>query len=87
MSVVSKAELMEYCRVDEGDPLETQLEPLAETAEEYLTGAGVVYSAQNAARYCLAVKALTNHWLDNPTGGELPPALTGLVTQIKKITI
>ena len=82
MRSVSREDLILYCREDEsnGDLLES----LAEAAEEYLTnGAGITRRGSNAARYDLAVKAMTLHYLDNGLEAPIPGGIQEIINQLK----
>lgn len=73
---------MLYCKVDPGDPREDLLVELADTAEAKLLAGGARNVKSTALQFKLAVKALTLHWLDNPTGTQIP---AGLQTQINEL--
>ena len=75
---------MLYCKVDEGDPREELLPSLAEAAETKLLEAGVQRTANNAALFDLAIKAITLHWLDNPTGTPIPGGLQTMINELKR---
>lgn len=82
MASVSREDLILYCREDEanGDLLES----LAETAEEYLAnGSGISRRSNNAARYDLAVKAMTLHYLDNGLEAPIPGGIREIINQLK----
>jgi hypothetical protein len=82
MLYVTQSELMAYCRVDDNASIAI-LEPIATSAEDYLIAAGVCPTPDNYNQVKLAVCAITLHWFDNPTGGELPVGLRQLVNQLK----
>ena len=84
MAIVRKQDLMLYCKVDEGDPREELLPSLAEAAETKLLEAGVQRTANNAALFDLAIKAITLHWLDNPTGTPIPGGLQTMINELKR---
>ena len=73
---------MLYCRCDTEEQGNLAVQQ-AEAAEAYLEGAGVVYSNRNAQRYAQVVKALTLHWMDNPTMPAVPDGLQGMINQLK----
>ena len=79
MITVTEEELRLYCRVDD-DEAGALLTPLADAAESYISGMGADLTQPRAA---LCVKALTLHWYDNPTGGELPVGLRQLINSLK----
>lgn len=79
MVTVTEEELCLYCRVDD-DAAGALLTLLADAAEAYLSSMGADLHQPSAA---LCVKALTLHWYDNPTGGELPVGLRQLINSLK----
>ncbi len=82
MFSVSRDDLMAYCRADskeQGDLAVAQ----AEAAEAWLTGIGVQWDEATAPTYCLVVKALALHWMDNPTLKEVPVGLRHLINFLK----
>lgn len=83
MTTVSLEELRTYCRVD-GEDLDPVLLAAAEAAESYLETAGVSLTGAPAPSVKLAVQGLTLHWLDNPTGGDVPQGLRQLINQLKQ---
>lgn len=83
MAIVSKDELMLYCKVDEGDPREDLLVELAETAEADLLDGGATYTDHNALRFKLTVKMMTLHYLDNPAGAPFPAGIQRRINELK----
>lgn len=77
-----KQELMTYCRVDDEATGELLVE-LSYSAAEYLEAAGIQQNSENERRYALAVKALTLHYLDNPTPEAIPAGLQSIINQLK----
>lgn len=82
MVSVDIVELRHYCRCDTDEQTELAVQ-MADAAEAYLDGAGVVYCEHNAQRYAQVVKALALHWMDNPTMPAVPDGLQGLINQLK----
>jgi hypothetical protein len=82
MTYLTREELMRYCRVDDDNAADTLVD-LEDSAEAYLKTAGVNIDSVDESRFKLAVCALTLHWFDNPTGGELPAGLRQLINQLK----
>lgn len=79
--VVSRADLMAYCRVDT-DEGGNQLMTLQSAAIDYLKVAGADHPDRPA--YALAVKALVLHWYDHPDGGEaFSGGLRAVINQLK----
>lgn len=83
MALVSKGDLMLYCRVDEGDPREDLLVELAQTAEEDLLAGGARLTDETAGRFALTIKMMTLHNLDNPTGAPYPAGLQRRINELK----
>lgn len=77
-----KQELMTYCRVDD-EAVGDLLVELSYSAAEYLASAGIQQNSDNEARYALAVKALTLHYLDSPTQEAVPAGLQSVINQLK----
>lgn len=83
MALVSKGDLMLYCRVDEGDPREDLLVELAQTAEEDLLAGGAQLTDETSGRFALTIKMMTLHNLDNPTGSPYPAGLQRRINELK----
>lgn len=81
MAVVSKAELAVYCHLDEGILLDHAFE-LAEVQEERLIRKGCVNTPGKHKAFCLAVKAMTLHELDNP-GQKIPQGIQDMINELK----
>lgn len=75
-----------YMRVDGSDE-DALISALMGSAEEYLTGAGVLPCPDNARRYELALFALTLHYYDHRdavgTEADIPRGLRPVLTQLK----
>lgn len=75
-----------YMRVD-GDAEDTLIASLLTGAEEYLTGAGIYRTADNAARYDIVVHGLTLYYYDHRdavgTEAEMPRGLRPVINQLK----
>lgn len=89
MEAVSKGRLAAckaYMRVD-GEAEDALITSLISAAAEYLTGAGIYRTADNAARYDLALSALTLYYYDHRgavgTEAEIPRGLRPVLTQLK----
>ena len=79
--VVSRQDLMDYCRVDteEGG---NQLMILQSAAIAYLTVAGA--DKPQLPTYALAVKGIVLHWYDHPEGGVgFGDGLRAMINQLK----
>ena len=81
MAVVSKDELAVYCHLDEG-PLLDHAVQLAAVQEERLISKGCVDSIGKHGAFCLAVKAMTLHELDNP-GQKIPQGIQDMINELK----
>lgn len=75
-----------YMRID-GSEEDTLITALMGSAEEYLTGAGILPSPDNARRYELALFALTLYYYDHrdAVGSEaaMPKGIRPVLTQLK----
>ncbi len=75
-----------YMRID-GTEEDTLIEALYCAAQEYLSGAGIRRTGDNASRYDLAVNSLTLFYYDHrdAVGSEacLPVGLRPIITQLK----
>ena len=75
-----------YMRVD-GDEEDTLIALLLAGAVEYLTGAGIYRTADNAARYDLVVHGLTLYHYDHRDAvgaeAEMPRGLRPVINQLK----
>lgn len=81
------AALKNYMRID-GDADDALIAELYSAAVEYLTAAGVYRTADNAARYDLAVNSLTLYDYDhrndtNAASAPMPQGARRLVNQLK----
>ena len=83
-------DLAAYCRIDLPEPgdsarakTEAELESLRLSAEEYLAEAGVALLPELKPRQEHVIKALVLHWVDNPSGGEIPAGLQRMINQLK----
>ena len=83
MAVVTKDELAVYCHLDEGALLDHAVE-LAEVQEERLIGKGCVDAPGKHKAFCLAVKALTLHELDNP-GQKITQGIQDMINELKLV--
>jgi len=81
MAVVTKEELAVYCHLDDGELLDHAVE-LAVVQEERLIGKGCKDTAGNHKAFCLAVKAMTLHELDNP-GQKIPQGIQDMINELK----
>lgn len=81
MAVVSRAEIAVYCHLDEGALLDHAYE-LAEVQEERLISKGCVDTPGRHKAFCLAVKAMTLHELDNP-GAKIPQGIQDMINELK----
>lgn len=81
MAVVTKDELAVYCHLDEGVLLDHAVE-LAEVQEERLISKGCVDTPSRHKAFCLAVKMLTLHELDNP-GQKIPQGIQDTINELK----
>lgn len=73
---------MLYCRCDTLEQEELAVS-MADAAEEYLEGAGVVFSERNAWRFAQVVKAAALFWMDNPDMPAFPDGLRRSINQLK----
>lgn len=75
-----------YMRVD-GEAEDALITALLDAATEYLTGAGIYRTADNAARYDLAAQGLALYYYDHRdavgTEAEMPRGLRPLIAQLK----
>lgn len=75
-----------YMRVD-GEADDALISFFISAAAEYLTGAGIYRTADNAARYDLALSALTLYYYDHRdavgTEAEIPRGLRPVINQLK----
>lgn len=75
-----------YMRVD-GDEEDTLIASLLAGAVEYLTGAGIYRTADNAARYDLVAHGMTLYHYDHRdavgTEAEMPRGLRPVINQLK----
>lgn len=81
MAVVTKKEIAVYCHLDEGPLLDHACE-LADAMEARLRRKGATDSPGNRATFCLAVKAMTLHELDNP-GQKIPQGIQDMINELK----
>lgn len=81
MAVVTKDEIATYCHLDEGELLDHACE-LAETMEKRLKRKGAADTPGTHADFCLAVKAMTLHELDNP-GEKIPQGIQDMINELK----
>lgn len=81
MAVVTKEELAAYCRLDEGKLLDDAMN-LAELQEQRLKRKGCMDTPGTHADFCLAVKAMTLHELDNP-GQKYPQGIQDMINELK----
>lgn len=81
MGIVSREEIVAYCRLDEDELIETAC-GLAETMEARLKTKGAVDNPRNHATFCLAVKAMTLHELDHP-GEKIPQGIQDMINELK----
>lgn len=81
MAVVTKDELAVYCHLDEG-PLLDHACNLADTMEKRLIRKGAKDTPGTHADFCLAVKAMTLHELDNP-GQKIPQGIQDMINELK----
>lgn len=79
--VVSRDEIAVYCHLDEGALLDHAVE-LAETMEKRLIRKGALDTQGTHADFCLAVKAMTLHELDNP-GQKIPQGIQDMINELK----
>ena len=84
MAVVTRDELAVYCHLDEG-PLLDHAVSLADTMERKLKRKGCRDNPVTHADFCLAVKAMTLHELDNP-GQKYPDGIQVMINELKKPT-
>lgn len=81
MAVVSKDELAVYCHLDEGPLLDLAVE-LAEIQEARLISKGCTDTPSKHGAFCLAVKAMTLHELDNP-GQKITQGIQDMINELK----
>ena len=81
MAVVSREDLAVYCHLDEGPLLDAAVE-LAVVQEERLISKGCVDAPGKHMAFCLAVKAMTLHELDNP-GQKIPRGIQDMINELK----
>jgi len=81
MAVVTREELAVYCHLDEGELLDHAVE-LAETMERRLLRKGALDTPGTHADFCLTVKAMTLHELDNP-GQKIPQGIQDMINELK----
>lgn len=81
MAVVTRDEIAVYCHLDEGALLDHACE-LAEVMEIRLKRKGAVDATATHADFCLAVKAMTLHELDNP-GEKIPQGIQDMINELK----
>lgn len=81
MAVVTKEELAVYCHLDEGPLLDHAVE-LAAVQEERLLNKGCQNVPRRHNAFCLAVKAMTLHELDNP-GQKIPQGIQDMINELK----
>lgn len=81
MAVVSRDEIAAYCHLDDGALLDHAVE-LAEVQEERLISKGCVDTPGRHGAFCLAVKAMTLHELDNP-GQKIPQGIQDMINELK----
>lgn len=79
--VVSRDELAVYCHLDEGELLDHAVS-LAETMEKRLNRKGALDTPGTHEDFCLAVKAMTLHELDNP-GEKIPQGIQDMINELK----
>ena len=82
MAVVTRNELAVYCHLDEG-PLLDHAVDLADVWEERLINKGCMNTPGKHKTFCLAVKMLTLHELDNP-GQKIPQGIQDTINELKK---
>lgn len=75
-----------YMRVD-GDFEDALISALYSAATEYLTGAGIARTTENANMYDLAAQALALHYYDHRdavgTEAVMPQGIRPIITQLK----
>ena len=81
MAIVSKEELMLFCREDDDD-MGDLLVTFADACEEHLLANGVAPTAKNMSRYRLCEKNWALHHRDHP-GEAIPPGLRAQINQLK----
>ena len=81
MAVVTREELAVYCHLDEGALLDHAVN-LAAVQEERLKNKGCVDTPGKHMTFCLAVKMLTLHELDNP-GQKFPQGIQDTINELK----
>lgn len=81
MAVVTRDELASYCHLDDGPLLDLAVD-LAETMEQRLKRKGARDTSDTHAGFCLAVKAMTLHELDNP-GQKIPQGIQEMINELK----
>ena len=81
MAVVTRKEIAVYCHLDDG-PLLDHACDLAETMERRLKRKGAKDTPSTHADFCLAVKAMTLHELDNP-GQKITQGIQDMINELK----
>lgn len=81
--VVDQEELARYCKLDEPE-LIAEAVALAEVMESKLKRKGCADAPATHGDFCLAVKAMTRHELDNP-GEKIPQGIQDMINELKLV--